>query len=799
MEDSPSLKLPSSISSSAPVPSLCGAGDSANDNNSGRKSYFSQDSKLVSKMEYGPASADTVHSGNRMNSKAKAQCVTKATVAGGDYPHGNPNIPHPPPPPLPPPPALKPLELGGQNLPSEVKVEREKMEKGEKLMDNKTAPPSLLPQTSPLPPSQPPPHPHHYSPTGWQGGTATGCQGSWGYTRYSGNHHAHQPQHQPPVQQQQLPSVYNPPSSRHSSSSHPPYLPHPHKEYLPRYASGGGERERGAAGERERGGVRVEYGGREIGRDFSASSGGNSSTSGGMGGPNGVQGREFGGQNREYQGLGPQSSGRDPPMGPGGREFGPGGFRERERDREREREGERDVGGREFPLQNRNENQNREFGPTGAGGGRGHPRDKEGGRWGEFGGQMREAGGNVNPNNNPLPLGNPPSSTSGLPAAPMLNRDPPSSPQNNPSHPTLPPHPHPQSASKRDYPPSMDQGQTRHSPPSGPEHFHREYPPGAKDYPPGGPPSTGPVREYPSPPGMTPNLGRDYPGGPQIPHLPHPHFPAQQPRDRDRERDTNQRESSLYQNRGGPPQPPSLSPSSSSSTPHGHPPNAPYPPPPPPPPLPTPQSSLAQPQPPSGLGPNHVRPANYSSSNQTPATPLSPLLNPSTNQMGGFPSYPPGSSSGANMSLPGSGVSPGCRPSPFHSTLNSHAPFSGPYHPNGNSGNNLVPTNSNSNSSSGSSHTNSLSQSLSPQNASKGPPPLSNPGNNNGTSAPGCSSSLPRDGHSDSSTGPPPPPVIKEEPIEEREESESPPPVLRSPSPEPKPVDIPIHASQSAR
>ncbi|XP_042162404.1 atrophin-1-like [Oncorhynchus tshawytscha] len=272
IEDSPSLKLPSSsISSSAPVPSLRGAGDSANDSNSVRKSYFSQDSKLVSKMEYGPASADTVHSGNRMNSKAKAQCVTKATVAGGDYPLGNPNIPHPPPPPLPPPPALKPLELGGQNLPSEVKVEREKMEKGEKLMDNKTAPPSLLPQTSPLPPSQPPPHPHHYSPTGWQGGTATGCQGSWGYTRYSGNHHTHQPQHQPPVQQQQLPSVYNPPSSRHSSSSHPPYLPHPHKEYLPRYASGGGERERGAAG--ERGGVRVEYGGREIGNPSSSTSG----------------------------------------------------------------------------------------------------------------------------------------------------------------------------------------------------------------------------------------------------------------------------------------------------------------------------------------------------------------------------------------------------------------------------------------------------------------------------------------------------------------------------------------------
>ncbi|KAG5856265.1 hypothetical protein ANANG_G00006200 [Anguilla anguilla] len=82
---------------------------------------------------------------------------------------------------------------------------------------------------TPLPQPAPPPHPHHYSPTGWSGGGGPGGPGSWGFSRYPGNHHSQQPH--PPVQQQQLPSVYNPPASRHSS--HPPYLPHPHREYLP--------------------------------------------------------------------------------------------------------------------------------------------------------------------------------------------------------------------------------------------------------------------------------------------------------------------------------------------------------------------------------------------------------------------------------------------------------------------------------------------------------------------------------------------------------------------------------------
>uniref|UniRef100_A0A3Q3RDY0 Uncharacterized protein n=1 Tax=Monopterus albus TaxID=43700 RepID=A0A3Q3RDY0_MONAL len=787
-EDCPSLKPTSTpCSSSGLTSSLRGAGDSSNDSNSGRKSYFSLDAKLMCKAEYvGPTGIDGALSGSRMNSKASTQCVTKTTISGGDFSHNSPNVPHSLPPPLPPPPALKPLELGGQNLPADVKTEREKIEKADKLLDKpQSTPPSLLPQTSPQaqsqPQTQPSTHTHHYS---WQGGTATGCQGSWGYTRYPGNHHPHQPQHQPPVQQQQLPSVYNPPSSRHSSS-HPSYLPHPHphphREYLPRYAGGGGEREKGAAGERERG-VRGECGGREINREFSApigntsnnTSGANSNNAcGGMGGPNSIQGREFGalsvGQTREFQG-----SGRDGPnLGSQRRDFGPA-FRDRERERERD-------GGREFSLPN--QNQTRDFGPNGTGGGL--PRDKDGGRWGEFGSQTREAVGNSNPNNSSVPLGNPPSSTSSLPVTPMLNQDPPASPQNNPSHPShssLPPHP--PNSSNRDFPPPIDQAQTSSS---GVDHFHREYPPT------GAPSSTGTNREYLSSPGVTPNLGREYsgPGGAQHPHPSHTHY---QSGPRDRERDSNLRESALYQSRGGPNQPPALSPSSSSSH-HGHPTNAPYPPPQPQPPLPSPQISHVQP-PPSGMAPS-VRPPHYQSSSQTPPTPLSPLPSPSTNQMGGFSSFPPGSSSAPNMPGPGvpSSCSPGCRPSPFHGTLNNHPPFSGTYHSNGNSGSNMA--NSNSNNSAPSS-SNTSSQSLSPQNVSKGPPPLSNSANNNSISTPSSSSSLPSgDGHSES--GPPPTPVIKEEPIEDRDESESPPPVLRSPSPEPKPVDIPIHASQSAR
>ncbi|KAG7216983.1 hypothetical protein INR49_001637, partial [Caranx melampygus] len=475
IEDCPSLKPPSTpCSSSGLTPSLRGAGDSSNDSNSGRKSYFSMDSKLMCKVEYGgPTGVDGALSGSRMNSKASTQCVTKTTISGGDFSHNSPNIPHSLAPPLPPPPALKPLELGGQNLPAEVKTERDKIEKADKLLDKaQSTPPSLLPQTGPQPQSQSQPqtqtstHPHHYSSTSWQGGTATGCQGSWGYTRYPGNHHPHQPQHQPPVQQQQLPSVYNPPSSRHSSS-HPSYLPHPHphphREYLPRD------------------------------------------------GPN---------------------------LGPERRDFGPG-FRDRERERERERDG-----GREFPLPN--QNQSRDFGPNGAGGG--HPRDKDGGRWGK-----------------------PSELNQRATCHPHAEPDPPASPQNNPSHPShssLPPHPHPHppNSSNRDFPPPMDQAQT---PSSGADHFHREYPPtGGKDFPAGAPPSAGTNREYLSSPGVTPNLGREY-SGPVGPH-PHPSHPHYQSAPRDRERDSNLRESALYQNRGGPNQPPALSPSSSSSH-HVHP------------------------------------------------------------------------------------------------------------------------------------------------------------------------------------------------------------------------------------
>lgn len=797
IEDCPSLKPPSTPGSSAGLtPPVRGAGDSSNDSNSGRKSFFSLDSKLMCKPDYGaPIGVDCSLSASRINSKPGAQCITKSGMTG-DFSHTGPNISHSLPPPLPPPPALKPLELGGQN-PVEVKVERDKIEKADKLLDKaQSTPPSLLPQTSPQsqPQSQPSAHPHHYTSSSWQGGSAPGCQGSWGYARYPGSHHPHQAQHHPPVQQQQLPSVYNAPSSRHSS--HPSYLPHPHphphREYLPRYAGGGGgDRERAAAGERERV-VRSECGGRELSREFSAPTGNNSNSTGGVtsnstccgiAGSNSIQNRELGslsvGQNREFQ-----VSGRDGPnLGPERRDFGLS-FRERERERERD-------SGREFPLPN--QNQSRDFGPNGTVGV--HPRDKDGGRWGEFGTQARDVLGSTNTNNSSISQGNPPNSNSGLPVTPLLNRDPPASPQSNPGHPThssLPPqsHQHPSNASSRDFPSPLDQG---HTPSSGADHFHREHPStGGKEFLAGAPTPAGTNRDYLSPSGVTPNLGREF-SGPGGAHHPHQTHHLYQPGPRDRERDSNLRESTLYQSRGGSNQPPALSPTTASSH-HGHPPNAPYPPPPQPP-LAPPHSSHSQ-VPTSGMA-SGVRPPHYQSSTQTPPTPLSPLPSPS-HQMGGFPQFAPGSSSGPNLQLPGPGVSsscsPGCRPSPFHGTLNNHPPFSGTYHSNGSSGGNMSSSNTGSGAPNSS---NTNSQSLSPQNVSKGPPPLSTSASNSVSTSASSSAHMGGNGHSDSAL--PPTPVIKEEPLEDREENESPPPMLRSPSPEPKPVDIPIHASQSAR
>lgn len=700
-EDFPSLKPPTTpCSSSGPSPTLRGAGDSSNDSSSGRKSYFSMDSKLVCKVEYGSSAG-----ADRVNPKVSPQSGTKTTISGGDGPHTSPNLPHSLPPPLPPPPALKPLEVSGQNLSAEAKPEREKSEKDKLLEKPQSTPPSLLPQSSPQPQTQTG-HPHHYSASSWHGATPTGCHGSWGYGRYPGNHHQHQHPHQPPVQQQQLPSVYNPPSSRHAPS-HPSYLPHHHRDYMPRYT--GAERERVTTVERERA-ARGEQGSTPLVNSNTSNSGSNSSVGGG---------REFGsmsvGQSREFQ-----SSGRElGNLGADRRDFGPT-FRDRDRDRE---------GVRECPPQN--QNQSREYGPNGAS--VGHPRDKEGGRWGEFGSQGKDSSQN-----------NPPNSTNGLPVNPMLNREPPTSPQSNSNHSSLPPHP--PSSTNREFPSSMDPTQT---PSSAPEHFHRDR---ERDFPPGA--STG---VHLSPSGGPPNMGREYPGGTQ--HPPHAHYQAGT---RDRER-----ESSLYQNRGSSNQPPALSPSSGG---HYAPPNASYP---------LSQGSHTQPPPPNS------RPTHYQSSAQTPPTPLSPLPSPSTNQ---FSSYPPGSSSG---SLPASSCSPGCRPAPSHGALNSHSPFAGTYHPNGN--NNVGASNANPTAASNSS---SNPQSLSPQGVSKGPPPLSNSANSVSTTAPHPTVNT-GDGHTDLSTAAPP--VIKEEPMEEREEGDSPPPVLRSPSPEPKPVDIPIHASQSAR
>ncbi|XP_056331087.1 atrophin-1 isoform X4 [Danio aesculapii] len=745
--------------------------ENTNDASSNRKSYFPLDSKVASKLEYtSPSGPEVLHTSSRIPPKTSTQCG-KPGVGGAEYSHGNSNVSHASP--LPPPPALKPLEVG-QNAPS-GDSKAEKPEKGDK-----SAPPSLLPQTSTIPQQPPPPNTHHYTPTSWSGGPPTNCPGNWGYVRYPGNHHTH-PSQQPPVQQQ-LPSVYNTPSStRHSS--HPPYLshphPHPHKEFLPRY---------GTTAERERAGR--EFGNRDFPASNSSSNANSSSGSicgstSGSGGPNSNVSRDFGtsipGQSRDY------ASNRDGPSGPqSGREYGPG-FRDRERGT-----------GREFPLPNQQlQAQGREFGPENTGGGGCHPRDKES-RWGELSSQVRETGSNSYAGNaNQAPVG---AQSSALPSTTLVNRDPASSPQNSTSHPSfstansIPPN--------RDYSSPMDanvQGQTPQTssnsadlPP--PPHYLREYPPpGAKDpYPlPGSSSSSVPIsgvpREFPSPPGLAPNLTREYPGGP-LPH--HSHYPGQtglpmQQRDREREKDSTA--SSLHSNRN---HPPSLSPSSSGSgTGHGHPTSSSYPPPPPPPST----SSHGQPPPIASLPGNHARQGPYSSSNQTPPTPLSPLPSPSNNPMGGF-TFP--LTSAPSVPLPASGVSTscpsGCRPTPYHGTLSSHTPFNSSYHGNGNHGNSNASGNAPNNSNS----TSTPSLLHSPQN-NKVQPHIGNAGHNNTTSA--SSTSLGGDGHPDSSSGPVPPTVIKEEPVEEREELESPPPVLRSPSPEPKPVDIPIHASQSAR
>lgn len=754
------LKSPSSL-----YPSHRGMVDTTSDTSSNRKSYFPLDSKHVSKLEYtGPGGTETLQTCSRITSKAGTQCG-KPGVGGVEYSHGNSNVSHAPT--LPPPPALKPLEVG-QNPPG-GESKTDKPEKGDK-----SAPPSLLPQASTIPQQPPPPSTHHYTPSSWSGGPPGNCPSNWGYVRYPGNHHTH-PNQQPPVQQQ-LPSVYNSPSStRHSS--HPPYLPHPHphphKDYLPRY---------GTAADRERGT-------REFGnRDFSAnnsSSGANSnsgSTSSGVG-PNSNAGRDFGnplaGQGREF------SSNRDGSAGPpSGREYGPG-FRERER-------------GREFPLQNQQlQAQGREFGPESTGGGGSLSRDKEG-RWGELTGQVREAGSNSYPGNaNQTAVGAP---SVGVPST-AVNRDPSSSPQNASGHPPF------SSANSnppsRDYPPPMDanvqqtlQGQTPQAPSNSadlppPPHYLREYPPqGAKDYPTSGAtsvPHSGVPRDYPSPPGLAPNLAREYPGGPPLPH--HSHYPGQTAlpmQHRDREREKENTVSAIHSNRS---HPPSLSPSSGGSG-HGHSTSTSYPPPPPPPP---PTSSHGPPPPITPLPGSHVRQGPYPSSNQTPPTPLSPLPSPSTNQMGGFAPFP--STSAPAVQLPASGVPSSCpsssRPTSYHSTLSSHTPFSSSYHGNSNHGNAMANSNAPNNSNS------TNTQLHSPQN-SKVPPHLSNQGHNNNP-CPTPGTSVGGNGHSDSTSGLVPTPVIKEEPVEEREEIESPPPVIRSPSPEPKPVDIPIHASQSAR
>lgn len=703
--------------------SLCALTESS----SARKSYFSVDPKIPPKMEFSSVVGDEALHGcsrSNVNPKTASHCGGKMVVGGAEYPHGNPNVSHVSSSALPPPPALKPLEAG-QSAPGDIKME--KVEKCDK------APPSLLPQATSLPQQTPPPrHTHHYSPTAWSGSAVSTCPGNWGYTRYPGVHHA-------PVQQQQLPSVYNPPSStRHSS--HPPYLshphpPHPHREYLPRYSSPA-ERDRAT-------------------RDIAIKDG-----SGGSGGHNNANmGSDFvtpaPGQNREFG-----APGRDGPSG--GREFRPG-FRERD-------------GLRDFSLQNQNQQhiaQSRDFGPGGASGTGGsggcHPRDKEG-RWGEFAGQMREVVGNSNSSN--VNQVNVSTSSSSLPS---------NSPQNSSATPN------------KDFQSAVEQVGQGHqgqqvpangSDPSPTAHFLREYtPPETKEYPPAGTqpssaPHPGPSREFPSPTRLPSNMGRDFAGGPA---LPHPHYLVQtgltvQSREREREKERererdNSAPSSIYHNRN---HPPSLSPSSSSST-HGHQPPASY----------TPTSHSQQPLPPSTLPPSQTRPGQYPSSNQSPPTTLSPLPSPSANQIGGFPPFSsttaPSASGAVTSCLSGS------RQAPYHGTLNSHTPFAGAYHGNTNHSSTAATSNPNSNNS-----VNSHMQLHSPT-PSKIQPHLCNP------VAPPTNAPTGAEAQAESSSCSLPQPVIKEEPIEEREETASPPSVLRSPSPEPKAIDIPIHASQSAR
>lgn len=691
-----------------------------------RKSYFAIESKMPPKMEFsGPLSDEAFHGCSRINvnPKVSSQCVGK-TIGGVEYSQGNISLSNSPSSALPPPPALKPLDTR-PGTPGDVKLE--KVEKSDKT------PPALLPQATPLPQQTPPTrHPHHYSPSNWSG-TAAGCSGNWGYSRYPGVHHA-------PVQQQQLPSVYNPPSSsRHNS--HPPYLPHPHpahtqppqaqpphshRDYMPRYSS---------LIDRERSP-------RDLGiKDGTATSAGaatniNSGTDFGTTVPG--QNRDFGVLNRDGLSV--------------GREFRPM-FRERDATRD-------------FSLPNQNQQhiaQNRDFGPGVAcapGGTSGClPRDKEG-RWGEFAGQIRETGSSNNTGS---------TSNTNLSS---------SSPQNSSATPN------------KDFQASVEQvvqgpcsqGPSSASDPSTTPQFLREYPPsGAKEYPPTGSqpsaPHPGSSREYPSPTAVPANHGREFAGGPSVPHS---HYMVQsglggQSRDRDRERDRErerERESigtsSLYSNRS---HPPPLSPSSSSSG-HGNSSLTSFAP-----------SSHSQ-QPTSSLPANQSRPGQYPLSNQSPPTPLSPLPSPSKNQMGGMPPF--SSTSAPSASGVAASCLSGCRPAPYHSTLNSHLPFSGTYQ--GNNSHSNTPTTSNTNNNS---NAPSNLQLHSPP-ASKIQPHLCN------TAAPPSNASSGADGPADSSSCPQPPPVIKEEPIEEREEPDSP-TVLRSPSPDPKPIDIPIHASQSAR
>ncbi|XP_041124600.1 atrophin-1-like isoform X2 [Polyodon spathula] len=213
---------------------------------------------------------------------------------------------------------------------------------------------------------------------------------------------------------------------------------------------------------------------------------------------------------------------------------------------------------------------------------------------------------------------------------------------------------------------------------------------------------------------------------------------------------------------------------------------------------------LPPPAPPKRPLSGNASPPNYKTEYRTapfPPSPSPPALNPSSSSVSQIPFHSTTSpstinnnntSNATNNSNINSAV-PSLNPSPrFHSPIPSSL--------------NPTPFQSNSNK--------TVSKSLPPLSNSTNDPPGSVSGHTSPAASPASSAAFRPSSptHPVSSHTPLPVtssellpglqtmPIIKQEPMDEGvEDLESPPPVLRSPSPEAKVVDIPIHASQSAR